>query len=503
MSEDGWPPFEADTPLDESLLVYVKIPGTDLTLPFQQGDPAIVLPAFMADLNRCIEPVYNSRGYSDEGTFTRTNSVGTSNHYGATAFDYNWDDHPMGPAPEDPAAGWQGSSLIPGNQVPAVRMLLDWYEGTVQWGGDWTTPKDSMHFQMGYDTYDPATGQAQEWVKDFIRRKIRPDGFSTYVDSGEPGRLPQQPETRAAQVLSDATGITATKAVEILPSVTDGLQAAECTNVNRVAMWLAQIGHESDGFNATEEYASGDENTDRWKYKGRTWIQITWQANYSGFSRWAYSKGLVPTPTYFVDNPRELADLKWAGLGAAWYWTVARPDINALSDNQDVVSVTQRINGGQNGIDGRRRRWNLALSKGDALLTLTTTIGDEDEMAGWTQDLVDRAMVLLENQTGVMRPSTSPFRRPYEGNVNTCGGFAWASDGMIHAGFVEHFAVTYGDPVSIAMLWMVQETAEPGRELDKELAAKVLLKVPDEFIKAAQPIIQSWLDAEAAAKAAG
>jgi len=104
----------------------------------------------------------------------------------------------------------------------------------------------------------------------------------------------------------------------------------------------------------------------------RTAIQITGRHNYGRFSQWAYDKGLVPTPSYFVENPTELSDWKWAFVGAAWYWTVERPDINSLCDRGDVVNVTYRINGGQNGIDDRTRRWNLALAQGNALLELLT-----------------------------------------------------------------------------------------------------------------------------------
>jgi hypothetical protein len=44
------------------------------------------------------------------------------------------------------------------------------------------------------------------------------------------------------------------------------------------------------------------------------------------------------------------------------------------------------------------------------LRTLLTSGGDEDEMAGWNPELVDRAMELLENIAGVHRVSKSPLR---------------------------------------------------------------------------------------------
>jgi putative chitinase len=129
------------------------------------------------------------------------------------------------------------------------------------------------------------------------------------------------------------------------------------------------------------------------------------------------------------------------------------------------------------------------------LLQLTAT-EDEDEMAGWTQDLVARAMVLLENQTGVMRPSRSPFRHVGEGNVDTCGGFAWAADGNIHAALISYLAVEFGDPTSIALLWEVAQCTDPARAQDAALAQRVLDKVNKADLDNANAAISAWLAAE-------
>ncbi len=240
MTENGWPPDTRAHPfvsIPLSECVQVTIPGTTETLWFQKGAPATILPAFLADLNAYVESTNNSAGYGDEGSWTNGNSVGTSNHLGATAFDFNWTDHPMGPAPEDPAAGWQGSDIIDGDEVPAIRALLDWYEGTVYWGGNWNDPKDSMHFQMGYDTYDPAHGQAgTPAVQDFIKRKIRADGFSSYKRGGDTSGTPPQPtdsawRTKAITALYDAVPvIEMDRAAELVDAVMTGLAAAQCTN---------------------------------------------------------------------------------------------------------------------------------------------------------------------------------------------------------------------------------------------------------------------------------
>lgn len=304
-SENGWEPAW----VDEDALEWTTVPGTGVHLQIRKGWPLQIMRAFAADFNAFVEPLRDQ----DSACYTPTNSVSTSNHLNGTAMDLNWDSHPF----QILNAGFTSQ------QINTIRDLLEFYEDTIWWGNDWTSPKDAMHFQMGYSSYDnPHTG-------DFILRKIRADGFSIF-------RRGDIPVDDAAAVLADATGLSLFRATQILPAVRDGLIASECTNVNRIAMWLAQIGHESAGFDATEEYASGDESTDRWKYKGRTWIQLTWETNYRAFGEWCLNEGLVDSAYYFVDNPKALADLRWAGLGAAWYWTVARPDINDLSDAQDI-----------------------------------------------------------------------------------------------------------------------------------------------------------------------
>ena len=73
---------------------------------------------------------------------------------------------------------------------------------------------------------------------------------------------------------------------------------------------------------------------------------------------------LTPTATWFVDRPEELARDRYGFYGVAWYWTVARPHINSLSDAGDLIGVTKAINGGLHGIADGRNFWakNKALS---------------------------------------------------------------------------------------------------------------------------------------------
>ncbi|AIW02905.1 endolysin [Mycobacterium phage Malec] len=442
--ENGWPEC------DLSDCDFATVPGTPLRLPFRKGHPFIILQAFLRDLNEFIEPLMNSRGATDEGSWTDNNSVYTSNHKGASAFDYNWDDHPMGPAAPDPRAGWNGSVLIDGDQTPAVRELLSFYTykgiQLVWWGNDWDSPKDSMHFQMGYNTVNnPAI------VQEFIDKYIRPDGFSTFRRGGN---APQAPVVDAATVLAKAVGIGYEKAKTILPAVRAGLIQSECKSSPRIAMWLAQVGHESDSFEATEEYADGNEAEERWKYKGRTWIQLTWLSAYQGFGRWCFDRGLVSDPNCFVNDPRSLAELRWAGLGAAYYWTTTvrstrkYPTLNQASDARDVLVATQIVNGGTNGLDKRQARYNRAIALGDELLQILG--GDNDDMAQVPQDQWSWVLKAVSELHGAMFNrivSQSPYRYPKNPDGSEPPGNVWQlheliknGDGMAHMAYVENAA---------------------------------------------------------------
>lgn len=168
ITENGWPSCGlADC--DNN-----PIPGTSIRIPLQRGIPNTIMKAFAADFNEFVEPL--SVG-ADEGGWTATNSVATSNHLGGTAMDLNWNQHPMGNA----YAGYNPT------EIATVRELLAFYENMIWWANDWDSPKDSMHFQMGYGTY---ANQAR--CNDFIKRKIRADGFSTFRRSGaiDPNAFP-------------------------------------------------------------------------------------------------------------------------------------------------------------------------------------------------------------------------------------------------------------------------------------------------------------------------
>lgn len=363
-SENGWRMVDAES------CPWVKVPGTEVTMRIREGQPAAIMAAFAADYNAYVEPLRDA----DSACWTPTNSVGTSNHLSGTGMDLNWE----GPDRKRFRLGITKEQAYPGPKAQALDELIAFYEGMIFCGGNWSI-RDWMHFQMGGNTYG---SQNVDRVNDFIRRKIRPDGFSTYKRGATPTAPPPVAGANAVDILARATGLSPARASEILPTMVDGLRMAQCATVPRIAQFIAHTGHESDGYRATEEYAKNGRYA---PYIGRTWIMITWDYHYRDFSQWAHARGLVPTPDFFVTNYRALADLRWAGIGAAWYWTEQRP-MNALVDAGDDATwkagdrtyrgfeaVTAAINGGLNGLADRRERCRRAMNVGDQLLALTTT----------------------------------------------------------------------------------------------------------------------------------
>lgn len=196
-----------------------------------------------------------------------------------------------------------------------------------------------------------------------------------------PGPVATAPAPDDAQLLAYAMGesLSLDRYRQLLPAVREALVQSECTNPQRVAQWLAQIGHESGGLKWMEELADGSayegradlgntEPGDGPRFKGHGPIQITGRTNHTQVSEWAFSRGLVPSATYFVEFPAELAGDRYGMLGAVWYWIAARPQINALCDAGDTEGVTQCINGGQNGIDDRRARYSRSLEVASAFV---------------------------------------------------------------------------------------------------------------------------------------
>ena len=92
--------------------------------------------------------------------------------------------------------------------------------------------------------------------------------------------------------------------------------------------------------------ASGD----GWRYRGRGLIQLTGKSNYKAFAEWLGDKSVLSEP--------DIVSTDFAVHSAVFFWD--RNKLNALADKDDVVRLTRRINGGENGLSHRRELLNKA-----------------------------------------------------------------------------------------------------------------------------------------------
>jgi putative chitinase len=133
----------------------------------------------------------------------------------------------------------------------------------------------------------------------------------------------------------------------------------------RLAHFMAQVAHESGGFRYMEEVASGaayEGRTDLGNtqagdgklFKGRGPIQLTGRANYRLFGR---ALGID-----FEQHPSIVAYPSIGLLAGCHYWQMR--GLNEFADADDILTITKRINGGQNGLAERK----VYLAKAKALL---------------------------------------------------------------------------------------------------------------------------------------
>jgi putative chitinase len=161
----------------------------------------------------------------------------------------------------------------------------------------------------------------------------------------------------------------------------------------RIASFLAQCAHESNGFTALKEnlnyravtlckvfpryfpddeianaYAgkqemianrvyggrmgNGDEASgDGFKFCGRGLIQLTGKTNYQSFAD--------SIEISVEDVPEYLATFEGAVQSACWFWE--NNSLNQFADSGDIVTMTKCINGGTIGLEDRTARYQFAL----------------------------------------------------------------------------------------------------------------------------------------------
>ena len=160
----------------------------------------------------------------------------------------------------------------------------------------------------------------------------------------------------------------------------------------RVAAFIAQAAHESGNFTALHEnlnyraetlrkvfpkyftdssaeqfahqpemianrvYANrmgnGDEASgDGFRYCGRGLIQLTGKSNYQAFAD-SLEMAVEAVPEF-------LQTFEGAIQSACWFWEAN--NLNQYADNNDILTMTKRINGGTIGLEDRTKHYNHAL----------------------------------------------------------------------------------------------------------------------------------------------
>lgn len=166
------------------------------------------------------------------------------------------------------------------------------------------------------------------------------------------------------QLLKIAPLMPKARAEKFIDPLNQTLEKFQITTPKAMAMFLAQVLHESGSFRYMEELASGQAyegrkdlgNTvpgDGVRYKGRGAVQITGRTNYGEVSK---ALGVD-----FVSKPELLATLPYAMLSAGWFWdTRGLTAISNAGNEEAFKKVTKRINGGYNGYDDRKQYWEKA-----------------------------------------------------------------------------------------------------------------------------------------------
>ncbi len=194
------------------------------------------------------------------------------------------------------------------------------------------------------------------------------------------------------QQFQKAAGLSAGLAARWFPHIDAAMKEFGITAPADKAMFIAQAGHESDGFTAvvenlnytpaalvatfgkriTQQQASALGRTaghparqdaianlvysnrlgnkaasDGWKFRGRGLIQVTGLANYRDCG--------AALKLDLVTSPELLEQELHAARSAAWFYTS-----KGCMAYADINRVTRIINGGLNGIDDRKARYNKA-----------------------------------------------------------------------------------------------------------------------------------------------
>jgi hypothetical protein len=397
ISEDGW------RMVDQAECEWIS-PAPGVTIQVRKGIPATILGAFAARFNAVVEPLRDN----DTACWTPTNSVGTSNHMAGTAMDLNWGSHPFH------ARGTYGDRL------PALRRLLDDFEGCVWWGGDWQSPIDEMHFQLNY---------REGYLDDNGNFVLDVDDRLTSLASHLLGEVPApQDESPAAIIVREGQARGYTRD-EIIACLSTGIQESG----------LNQAATDSTGHRGIFQQDGGYPNRE------------TAVGNIAGFfdrlDAKRRSKGGVSPDI-------------WKNI----FWLQQRPSepsaevAYARGRQHYLVEIQSHI-----------------LAATDLYNRYVTAQPMEDD--GFMSALTPEEQRRMYDEICGLRSSRSPLHRPGEGNIGDIQDLEANTDGSVHILVQYLLGVILRSPRTIAELRSVATSTDPNQVEGAKIAQAMLNKI--------------------------
>ena len=282
-------------------------------------------------------------GYDNVGSHT-----GGSAHYSGLAFDV-------------PGAQWGGSGAIGAKDYAGsakARGVLEDFFRERQGGkpkGDKQQSQQSQQSQMSAPKRsDFPQGRSGHDQYERAQKNYQSSGGSSQTTTQV---TPTETSTGQPSKGKDKKGTYGSSHIK------DYIQKNGITDPTEVAMFMAQMSHESGSFKHAEEIHDGSnyegskilgntQSGDGKMFKGRGYIQLT--------GRWNYGHYGKMIGVDLVNNPELAADPEIAAKIAVAYWN-DRVDRDAARKG-DVKTVTKNINGGYNGLDDRKKRFDTYMS---------------------------------------------------------------------------------------------------------------------------------------------
>lgn len=171
------------------------------------------------------------------------------------------------------------------------------------------------------------------------------------------------------QIIAAGTGATLDRATIFAPFIQSACDTFHILDARDIAAFLAQTGHESAHLAFTKEIwgptaaqklyeppsqkarsLGNTQSGDGLRFCGRGLIQITGRRN--------YTLAAVGLDLDLMNHPELLEQPEHAAMSAGWYWWNNK--LSSLAISGQFTTLTERINGGLNGLADRQALYTAA-----------------------------------------------------------------------------------------------------------------------------------------------